>query len=43
MVAPMLKVQNGTDTIPSKTDYGSTVRTFVLPAKRDYTTTEIDG
>ena len=33
----MLKVQNGADTIPSKTDYDSTVRTFVLPLQREIT------
>ena len=42
VVVPMLEIHI-VQTLPSKTAYGLQVGAFVLPAKRDYTITEMDG
>ena len=43
MVAPVPEAHIVQTLSPSKADHGSRVGAFVLPTKRDYTTTEMDG
>ena len=43
MVAPVPEAHIVQTLSPSKADHGSRVGAFVLPTKRDYTTTKMDG